>query len=93
MSEAGSAPRLLGVWSSLSIVAGAMIGVGLFIYPPVVAQLVADPSIFLLLWVFGGLTAQLRIATHTESSCETVSHTQLYRYVNVKQMLRICIEV
>jgi len=43
-----------------------MIGVGIFIYPPVVAQLVSEPTTFLLMWAFGGLTALAGAAAYAE---------------------------
>ena len=52
--------------SSLSIVAGAMLGVGIFIYPPVVAGLVTDSWVFLGVWLFGGLTALAGAAAYAE---------------------------
>lgn len=57
MSEESTTPRLLGALSSFSIVAGAMLGVGIFIYPPVVASLIGSPSLFFGMWLLGGLVA------------------------------------
>ena len=47
----------LGPWAALSIVAGTMLGIGIFIAPPVVAGHVQSPVWFLMLWLAGGLAA------------------------------------
>ncbi len=49
--------RHLGRWAALALVAGSMLGIGIFIAPPVVAQHVQSPLWFLLLWAAGGLAA------------------------------------
>jgi APA family basic amino acid/polyamine antiporter len=49
--------RHLGRWSAQSIVSGSMLGIGIFIAPPVVAQHVDSPAYFLLMWLAGGLAA------------------------------------
>lgn len=43
-----------------------MLGVGIFIYPPVVAGLVATPSAFLGIWVLGGLIALAGAVAYAE---------------------------
>lgn len=47
----------LGRWSALALVAGTMLGIGIFIAPPVVAKYVQSPVWFLALWLGGGLAA------------------------------------
>src|SRR5688572_30511649 len=49
--------RQLGRWSAQAIVSGSMLGIGIFIAPPVVAQSVHSPVYFLLMWIVGGLAA------------------------------------
>jgi APA family basic amino acid/polyamine antiporter len=49
--------RQLGRWSAQAIVSGSMLGIGIFIAPPVVAQHVHSPVYFLLMWIAGGLAA------------------------------------
>ncbi len=46
--------RLLGGLSSISVVVGAIIGVGVFITPSKVAAIAGDPHTALLLWALGG---------------------------------------
>lgn len=50
-------PRSLGPLAALALVAGSMLGIGIFIAPPVVAAQLDHPGTFLLMWVAGGLSA------------------------------------
>jgi len=50
-------PRKLGRWASHSIVSGSMLGIGIFIFPPVVAQHIHSSGYFMLVWLLGGLAA------------------------------------
>jgi APA family basic amino acid/polyamine antiporter len=47
----------LGPVAAVSLVAGSMLGIGIFIAPPTVAAQVEGPGAFLLLWLLGGLSA------------------------------------
>jgi APA family basic amino acid/polyamine antiporter len=49
--------RTLGPAAAVSLVAGSMLGIGIFIAPPVVAQQLDRPGAFLLLWLLGGISA------------------------------------
>jgi basic amino acid/polyamine antiporter, APA family len=49
--------RSLGPFAALSLVAGSMLGIGIFIAPPVVAAQLDHPGTFLLMWLAGGLSA------------------------------------
>ena len=49
--------RHLGPWAATSLVAGTMLGIGIFIAPPVVASHVHSPVWILGLWLIGGLAA------------------------------------
>ncbi len=49
--------RTLGPAAAIALVAGSMLGIGIFIAPPVVAQQLDRPGAFLLLWLAGGLSA------------------------------------
>ncbi len=49
--------KLLGPWASTSLVAGSMLGIGIFIGPPLVAAELGGYSVFLALWALGGLLA------------------------------------
>ena len=56
-AERESAGQKLGPWAAQSIVAGSMLGIGIFIAPPVVAQHIHSSGYFLLMWLLGGLAA------------------------------------
>jgi APA family basic amino acid/polyamine antiporter len=49
--------RTLGPLAAMALVAGSMLGIGIFIAPPVVAQQLDRPGAFLLLWLAGGVSA------------------------------------
>ena len=61
MSDAGppqgDAQRVIGPLGGFAIVAGSMLGIGIFLSPPIVAKHVGAPLPFLLVWMAGGLTA------------------------------------
>ncbi len=50
-------PRLLGQWPATAIVAGTMLGVGIFIGPPQVAAAAGGYVPFFALWIAGGVAA------------------------------------
>ncbi|MBK6918609.1 MAG: amino acid permease [Deltaproteobacteria bacterium] len=50
-------PQRLGPVAAMSLVAGSMLGIGIFIAPPVVASHVDRPAAFLLVWLLGGISA------------------------------------
>lgn len=56
-ADAGADGRHLGRWAAQSLVAGSMLGIGIFIAPPEVAAHVQSPLWFLLMWLVGGLAA------------------------------------
>jgi APA family basic amino acid/polyamine antiporter len=52
-----AALRVIGPIGGFAIVAGSMLGIGIFLSPPIVAGHVGAPAIFLAVWAAGGLTA------------------------------------
>ncbi len=50
-------PRVIGRFAGFTVVAGSMIGVGIFLFPPAIAQETGSLLLFLLIWLFGGLFA------------------------------------
>jgi APA family basic amino acid/polyamine antiporter len=48
---------VIGPLGGFAIVAGSMLGIGIFLSPPIVARHVSDPLLFLAVWAAGGLTA------------------------------------
>lgn len=51
------AGRVIGGWAATSVVVGSMVGIGVFLAPPVVAAHVPSTLGFVLVWLAGGLTA------------------------------------
>lgn len=49
--------RTLSVLPAIALVAGSMLGIGIFIAPPVVAEHIHRPGGFLLVWFAGGVSA------------------------------------
>lgn len=65
-TEGGEAGREIGTLGATAIVAGAMLGVGIFLTPHLVAQSVSSPGLFLLLWALGGVLAVAGAVTYGE---------------------------
>ena len=53
----GGPPRVLDGFGTFAIVAGSMLGIGIFLAPPLVAERVGSEWLFIALWVFGGIVA------------------------------------
>jgi APA family basic amino acid/polyamine antiporter len=49
--------RRLGAAPALALVAGSMLGIGIFISPPEVAANIRGPGLFLTMWLLGGVAA------------------------------------
>lgn len=49
--------KTLGFWSAFAVVSGAMLGIGIFIAPPVVASHVPNAGSFFWVWLLGGFAA------------------------------------
>ena len=49
--------RTLGALPALALVAGSMMGIGIFISPPEVAAHVVGPGSFMMIWALGGMAA------------------------------------
>jgi len=60
------APRVIGGLASIAIVAGSMLGVGIFLAPGVVARQLHDPLAFLLVWVLGGVISLAGAVAYAE---------------------------
>jgi APA family basic amino acid/polyamine antiporter len=59
ITDDGALPRRLSAFDAVMIVAGAVVGVGIFVNPSEVARSLRSPSAILLAWVLGGLAAIL----------------------------------
>lgn len=58
-AQPASFRRELGVWDATMVVAGAIIGVGIFVNPSNVARLLPEPGWMLLAWIAGGAVAMI----------------------------------
>jgi APA family basic amino acid/polyamine antiporter len=58
--------RVIGPLGALSIVAGSMLGVGIFVSPPVVAQLLPHTWAFFAVWFLGGVFALAGASAYAE---------------------------
>ncbi len=59
IGEGGSLPRRLSTFDAVMMVAGVVVGVGIFINPAEVARSLRSPRAILMAWVLGGLAAML----------------------------------
>lgn len=66
MNESQQLEPRLGLFSATMLVAGSMIGSGIFIAPSIMAELIQTPGIFLGLWIFGGLFTILGALSYAE---------------------------
>ena len=49
--------RVIGTLGSVAVVVGAMLGIGIFITPPLIAQSMSDPWWFFGIWIVGAIAA------------------------------------
>jgi basic amino acid/polyamine antiporter, APA family len=59
-------PRSIGFWGATAVMAGIMIGSGIFATPPGVAKQLGDPWIVLALWALGGALSLCGALTYAE---------------------------
>lgn len=50
-------PRVIGGLAAFALVSGSMLGIGIFLSPPVVARYVDSPVLFFAIWALAGLFA------------------------------------
>ena len=58
--------RAIGLLGATAVVAGSMLGVGIFLTPHLVAQSIISPGVFLFLWALGGVIATAGAVTYAE---------------------------
>jgi amino acid transporter len=74
-------PRKLGLWSTAGIVIGITIGSGIFRTPAGIAQLVPNPRLLLILWVFGGLLSLCGALSFAELAAMLPESGGFYAYL------------
>lgn len=62
-------PRAIGFWGASAVMAGIIIGSGIFRTPTSIAQQVGDPWIILVLWAAGGVLSLAGALTYSELIC------------------------
>ena len=65
MPEA-SPPRVVGPLGATALVVGSMLGVGILLTPPLVAQAVDSPTAYFGLWILGGIVSLCGAACYAE---------------------------
>lgn len=83
--DAASPHRSVGFWGAFSVVAGSMLGIGIFLSPPTMAQQLASPWSFFGVWVgtaiiiFGGTVAYAELGTrYPEAGGDYVFHREAF---------------
>ena len=74
--------RQLGVWSTIAIVVGSMIGSGIFRVPSATAAQVGTPGAMMLVWVAGGLVALCGALSLAELAALYPRAGGIYVYLN-----------
>jgi len=73
----------LGPWAAFSLVSGSMLGIGIFVAPPVVAAHLHSPWWFLVLWLAGGLSALFGALSVAELGAMLPSQGGDYTYLRL----------
>jgi APA family basic amino acid/polyamine antiporter len=58
--------RTFGLWSSVSLVVGGIIGSAIFMKPALMASQVGSPILLIAVWVIGGLITMCGALTNAE---------------------------
>jgi basic amino acid/polyamine antiporter, APA family len=58
--------RALGVWSTVAIVVGTIIGSGIFLVPKTMVENTGSPGMVFFVWIFGGLLSLAGALTYAE---------------------------
>jgi APA family basic amino acid/polyamine antiporter len=58
--------RKIGIFDGISLVAGSMLGIGIFLAPVQMAKEIGDPLVFMLLWFFTGVIALSGASAYAE---------------------------
>ncbi len=66
MSATSTLTRKLGLWATISIVAGSVIGSSIFMKPSTMAAQLGSPMIMLGVWIFGGAISMIGASINAE---------------------------
>lgn len=74
-------PRRLGLWSAVAVAVGSTIGSGIFRTPATVAARVEDVTVFLGVWIVGGIVALCGALTLAELSASFPRSGGIYVFI------------
>lgn len=74
-------PRRLGLWSAVAVLVGSTIGSGIFRTPATVAARVEDVTLFLGVWVVGGVVALCGALTYAELAASYPRSGGIYVFI------------
>jgi basic amino acid/polyamine antiporter, APA family len=64
--EKNNLPESLGLWTSVSLVIGGIIGSGIFMKPALMASQLGSPGLLILVWVVAGVVTMFGALTNAE---------------------------
>ena len=62
----GKIRRVIGPWGTVAVVAGSMVGIGIFLSPRIVAEQMPTLGGYLFVWLFGGFVALCGAVAYAE---------------------------
>lgn len=74
-------PRRLGLWSAVAVAVGSTIGSGIFRTPATVAARVEDVTLFMGVWVVGGIVALCGALTYAELAASYPRSGGIYVFI------------
>jgi len=78
---APGAPAGLSVLDAVAVLVGVVIGIGIFGFPPLVAQHASSPAMYILLWLAGGAVMLLGALCYAELGSAYPDSGGEYRYL------------
>src|SRR5207302_10922140 len=66
MDSSGDLPRKLGLFDSVAIIVGTIIGAGIFLVPNLVARSLPSTPWHVAVWIFTGILSFLRALAYAE---------------------------
>ena len=74
--------RALGLWPTIAIVIGTVIGSGIFLVPSDMVKAVGSPAAVFVVWIFGGILTLFGALTYAELSAALPEAGGEYVYLN-----------
>ncbi len=74
--------RALGLWPTIAIVIGTVIGSGIFLVPSDMVKAVGSPALVFAVWIFGGILTLFGALTYAELSAALPEAGGEYVYLN-----------